>query len=357
MSSTVCVFEGDDAAPEAVRSTVHVLESLDVDLDFVMPPVDEYADELTNGGVPPAIREPIEEADTVLFGAASHLHTPILRYLRWEYGGSGTSANVRPIRYIDGAMSPLDDPADVDYLIVRENLEGMYFRGEGELAELADSMPSLSGAGGRRVDELGDGKFAIRVATEDHLDRFASIASSLAAERATDDSVLVTCATKSNVLEETDGLFDRAVESAVREHAELEYEHLHVDDVAQRLVTDPSRFDVVVTTNYAGDILSDLGAGTVGGLGVAPSGCYGDGVAYFEPVHGTAPDIAGEDAINPTAMLLSAVMMLEYLGDDNAAARLSTAVEAAYGETSIRTRDMGGEASTSEFTDTVIDRL
>ena len=350
----VCVFDGDDAAPEAVRPTVDLLEELVPEVEFHRPPVGEHAEQLGAGRLPDPLREAIEGSDTVLFGSASGTALPIIRYLRNEYGG-GLPANVRPVRYLPGADSPLADPTGVDYTIVRENLEGLYLRAEGDLEALRAS--SLEVAGGTRdLDALGEGKYAIRVASEENLRWLAGFACDLAAERAERGAGRLTCATKSNVLDETDGLFQRTVEREATDRG-LEYEHLHADDLGQQLAIDPGRFDVIVTPNFAGDLLSDVGAGTVGGLGLAPSGCYGPETAYFEPVHGTAPDIAGENVINPTATLLSAVMLLEYVGRERAADRLAWAVEAVYRAGGPLTPDQGGSASTDEMVAAVAGQL
>jgi isocitrate/isopropylmalate dehydrogenase len=357
MSTRICVFPGDDAAATAVHATVDVLHGLDADLELDVRTAEGHESELLDWEVPEEFVAAIDEADTVLFGSCNEVHTALLWYLRREYGG-GMPANLRPIRHFEGAKTPLTDPDDIDYLIIRENLEGIYFRAEGDLPDLAKQAPDIRGMDGRTLADLGEGAYAIRVASERHTERFGRLAADLAAEWFPDrDRVSVTCASKSNVLARTDGLFDEYVEAAVRDHDRLDYEHLHTDDVAQRLVTDPGRFDAIVTPNFAGDLLSDGAAGTTGGLGVAPSGCYNEEVAYFEPVHGSAPDIAGEGVINPTATMLSAVMLLEHQGLDAAADRLRTAVEAVYAAGEPLTPDQGGSASTEEFAAAVEERL
>lgn len=357
MSTRVCAIPGDDAATTAVNATVDVLRLLDADLDVDVLTAEGHEETLLAGEVPDELVAAIEAADVVLFGSCSDVHQPVLWYLRHDYGG-GTIANLRPVRHIEGATSPLADPSDVDLLIVRENLEGLYFRAEGDLRVLAERAPDVRGMDGRTLADLGAGAYAIRVASDDHMRRFATLACDLALEWFPDaDPVSFTCASKSNVLTRTDGLFDDCVAAAAAEHDRLDYEHLHTDDVAQRLVSDPGRFDAIVTTNYAGDLLSDGAAGTTGGLGVAPSGCYNEEVAYFEPVHGSAPDIAGEGVINPTATMLSAVMLLRHEGLDVAADKLEAAVEAVYRDGGPLTPDQGGSATTDEFAGAVAERL
>lgn len=357
MSTRICVFPGDDAAATAVDATVDVLRELDADLEFDVRTADGYEARLLDWEVPDEFVRAIDEADTVLFGSCNEVHTAVLWYLRREYG-DGMPANLRPIRHFEGAKTPLKRPGDIDYLIVRENLEGIYFRAEGDLPDLARQAPDIRGMDGRSLADLGEGAYGIRVASERHMKRFAALAADLAADWFPDrDRVSVTCASKSNVLKRTDGLFDEHVEAAVTAHDRLDYGHLHTDDVAQRLVADPGQFDVIVTPNFAGDLLSDGAAGTTGGLGVAPSGCYSEEAAYFEPVHGSAPDIAGQGIINPTATMLSAVMLLEHEGLDAAADQLRAAVEGVYADGGPLTPDQGGSASTDEFAAAVGERL
>ena len=359
MSAHICVFEGDDAAPEAVRPTVELLKNLDIGLTFETPDIDEHVEELTLLSIPAELRERIDGADTVLFGASSGKHRPVIRYLRGRYDdGAGLPVNVRPVRYLEGSHSPLRNPDGVEYTILRENLEGLYARAEGELPELSATFPdTVSLQTGRSLSDYGEGKYAFRIASEDNMRQFARLSCELATEWSDGAPARFTCADKSNALPETDGLFQDVVKSTVAEYDNLEFEHLHVDNLGQLLVTDPRRFDYIAIPNLMGDILSDVGAGTVGGLGLAPSGCYSSNRAYFEPVHGTAPDIEGQNVINPTATILSAVMMLEHLGYETAAENLRTAVEAVYRNGGPLTPDQGGTASTTEMADAIGDNL
>lgn len=358
MTSHICVFEGDDAAPEAITPTVELLESLDADLTFETPDIHAY-DDLTLVSIPDELRERIDAADAVLFGASSDAYKPVIRYLRGRYDeGRGLPVNVRPVRYLDGSNARVHDAENIDYTILRENLEGLYVRMEGDLEELSAAFPdkqSLQTA--KRLDEYGEGKYAFRVASEENTKRFATLACELATKWSDDETVRFTCADKSNALPETDGTFEEIVKDTVENYDNLEFEHLHIDNLGQLLVTEPQRFDYIATPNLMGDIVSDVGAGTVGGLGLAPSGCYSSNKAYFEPVHGTAPDIEGENVINPTATILSAVMMLRYLGHGDEAQNLRSAVEAVYREGGSLTPDQGGTASTTEMTEAIEDNL
>jgi len=151
------------------------------------------------------------------------------------------------------------------------------------------------------------------------------------------------------MLRKSDGLFRQIAEKTSKEYPEIGYEEYIVDDFARRLVASPQQFDVVVMPNLYGDILSDVAAGTIGGLGLAPSGCYGDDYAYFESVHGSAPDIAGRDIINPTATLFSAALLLDYLGYTEESQQLEDAIARLYAEGKYLTRDQGGETGTKGF--------
>ena len=159
----------------------------------------------------------------------------------------------------------------------------------------------------------------------------------------------VTVAAKYNLLRKNDGFFRKTVEETVKQYPELKFEQFIVDAFAQKMVLSPYDLDVVVLPNELGDLLSDGAAATIGGLGLAPSGVYGDNYAYFEPIHGSAPDIAGKNIINPTATILSAAFMLDYLGMGKEADRLTHAVERVYMEGKYLTSDQGGTSSTSEF--------
>jgi isocitrate/isopropylmalate dehydrogenase len=256
-----------------------------------------------------------------------------------------------------GLRSPLAHPEGIDFVIVRENFEDLYVGVEGDLEVLKPL-----GFRGRRQDgapipETG-GKFALKIITEVVTRRIMEYGCVLAMRRKQQGYPgRVTVATKHNVLPQTDGLFRDVARDVASQYPELQYENFIVDDFARRLVAEPHRLDVVILPNLYGDILSDEAAALVGGLGVAPSGCYGDDFAYFESVHGSAPDIAGQHVINPTATMLSAAMMLRYIDMAEEADRLEGAIAAVYAEGEVLTRDQGGSASTEQFCDAVRARL
>lgn len=300
------------------------------------------------------VREAADRCDALLFGATSG-KTGGISYLRW---GKQTYANVRPIRWRPGFRSPLRDPEGIDYVIVRENIEDLYLGIEGDLQSLLSSGLVTDAARSRAPIPGGEGKYAVKVITRQNTERAARFACELALKRKRNGYPgKVTCSAKYNVLWQSDGFFRQTVEAVVRSYPALTYEEFIVDDFARRLVASPQDLDVVVLPNLYGDVLADEGAGTIGGLGLAPSGCYGDGFAYFEPVHGTAPDIAGKRIINPTATILSAAMMLEYVGLEEAARRLERAVVRAYADGDCLTPDQGGSATTEEFARAVRARL
>ena len=362
-SKRVAVVPGDDAAPEAVHPTMAVLRAMELPIDWqVLPDGDTLASTTSREEREKLIRDAADGSDTLLFGATSG-KTGGIGYLRW---GKGTFANVRPIRWRPGYASPLREPDGIDYIIVRENIEDLYLGLEGDLAELREAKLATTsrlrrGLMASRPDTAipeGDGRYAIKVISRENTERVAHFACRLAQRRKEEGYAgKVTCSSKYNVLWQSDGFFRQTVAAVVAEYSGLQYEEYIVDDFARRLVASPHDLDVVVMPNLYGDVLADEGAGTIGGLGLAPSGCYSEDYAYFEPVHGTAPDIAGQHSINPTATMLSAVMMLDYLELEEDARRLERAVTETYAAGESLTPDQGGSATSDEFAAAVQSRL
>lgn len=350
----VVLIPGEDAAPEAFEPTVELIDGLGLDIAWRRPPVGSGAQASHGSSFPDEARRAIDEAHATFFGATSGPSAAALFYLRW---GKQTYANVRPARFLVGARSPLAEPANLDLTIVRENLEDLYVFAEGDLESL-EPAAITSGTLRRPLHELAPGRFAIKVITEAGSERVLRFGFELARRRREQGRPgKLTVGTKHNMLPRSDGLFRDVALRLATEYPDIALESLIVDDLAHRLVARPHAFDVLVLPNLYGDILSDAAAALVGGLGLAPSGCFGDDYAYFESAHGTAPDIAGRGIINPTAMILSGVMMLEYLGFADAAAALTRAVESVYAEGRVLTPDQGGDASTREFCDAVSARL
>lgn len=352
MAKKVVVLGGDGIGPEVTDATIHIVKQAGFALAIQTPPCGEKVLEQYGTALPDEAREACSDADAILFGATGEASIIIWAYLRFVLR---TYANVRPLKYYAGSNSPLSNPDGIDFVIVRENLEGMYPGREGDLSDMAKALPEYRDFMGKGFGDMGEGKFAIRVITKEGTDRVARFACELARKRKRSRYPgKVTCVTKQNVLRESDGLFKQRVEETISTYPELNYEHFYVDDAARRLVRFPRDMDVIVTSNMFGDILSDLGAELVGGLGIAPSGCYGEKTPYFESVHGSAPDIAGRGIANPTATILSAVMMLDYLGMENEARALEKAVESVYRNGATLTHDQGGNATTMEFTEAVL---
>jgi 3-isopropylmalate dehydrogenase len=342
---TVVALPGEGIGVEVVDAACEVLMGTGLPLKILTPP--------QGAPLPAETKRLAREADGVLFGAAGPSTSPVVSWLRWEMAAW---AGVRPIRFFPGMRSPLADPDGIDYVLLRENSEGLYPGREGDLADLVRLMPTLSDRTGRTVRQFGtEGRFAVKVVTPRGAERIGRFACDLARKRqARGKPGKVTLVTKSNVLPKTDGLYDEIVRRIVRE-AGLTFEHFHVDDAARRMVRVPQSLDVVVCMNQYGDILSDVAAEVAGGLGVAPSANFGDdGWAYFESVHGSAPDIAGKGIANPTGTLLSAALMLEHLGLAAEAARLEAAVARVYRDGKALTADQRGTSSTKEMTAAVL---
>ena len=351
MIKTIAVIEGDDAAPEAMKPVVALLDSLNIGLEWVYPEVGEAAEARTGSIFPDDARAMIDSADTTFFGSTSGKSGAALMYLRW---GKETFANVRPCRYLAGCASPMADPDGIDFVIVRENLEDLYIGAEGQLTDLAPL--ALTGRNIKGfVHEMGVGRYAIKAITAGGTERVVRFSFELARKRAGQRKV--TCATKHNMLRETDGLFLEVARRVASDYPDITFESFIVDDFACRLIREPQKYDVVVMPNLYGDILSDAAGGLVGSLGLAASGCFGDDYAYFEPAHGTAPDIAGMNIINPTAALLSSTMMLEYLGFAAEAVKIEQAIARVYSHGDVLTPDQGGTATTTEFVSAVTQQL
>ena len=348
MSGTkrVVVIEGEDASPEAMQATLGVLKGMDLPIAWEFPPVGLPARESHGSLFPDEARAAIDASDTTFFGSTSGPSGGAISYLRW---GRGTYANVRPARWMPGCASPLAHPEEVDFVIVRENLEDMYVRIEGNLRDLA-SLELQSPTARKGLNEMGDGRYAIKVITEERTAAVTRFGFELARRRrAQGHEGKLTVSTKYNMLPGSDGYFLEVAREVAKEYPDIPFEAFIIDDFARRIIAEPGKLDVVVLPNLYGDVLSDAAAGLIGGLGLAPSGCYGDDYAYFESAHGTAPDIAGQHVINPTATLLTAAMMLEYLGFADASGALNGAIERVYAEGRALTPDQGGTATTEEL--------
>jgi isocitrate dehydrogenase (NAD+) len=239
-------------------------------------------------------------------------------------------ANLRPARTFRGVPTPM---GQFNLIVVRENTEGIY-----------------SGIEWQAGPDVACG---VRLITRKASTRVARAAFEQARQRRRK----VTAVHKLGGLKLTDSLFLESVKSVAEQYPDVEYETRNVDACALEMIREPQHFDVILATNTFGDILSDVGAGMIGGLGLAPSGCFGERYAYFEPVHGSAPDIAGQGIANPIATILSAAFMIRHMGEPAAAERVEAAIERLLAEGGPRTRDLGGSATSAQFTDALIEAL
>ena len=242
----------------------------------------------------------------------------------------------------------------IDFTIIRENLEDLYLGLEGDIEDL-QGLNFFSKHARAPLSALSPGKYAIKAITEAGSERVIRFAFELARKRNSKKRVTVTC--KYNMLSTSDGLFLEIANDIAKEYPDIEYDHYIIDDFLCRMITKPQHFDVIVMPNLYGDIMSDGAAGLIGGLGLAPSGCFGEDYAYFESAHGSAPDIAGKNVINPTATLLSAAMLLDHLSFEHEAARLVDAVRCVYEAAESLTPDQGGSGTTTGFCEAIIERL
>lgn len=347
----VVVVDGDDASPEVMIPVVNMLESMGLPISFERPLIGQEAINKVGTGFPDEAKKAIDNSDATFFGSTSGASTAALFYLRW---GKQTYANVRPCHWIPGFKSPLANPTGIDFTIIRENLEDLYLGLEGDIEDL-QGLNFYSKHARKPLSELSPGKFAIKAITQAGSERVIRFAFELARKQNGKKKLTVTC--KYNMLSTSDGLFLEIANSIAKEYPDIEYDHYIIDDFLCRMITNPQQFDVIVMPNLYGDIMSDGAAGLIGGLGLAPSGCYGEDYAYFESAHGTAPDIAGKNIINPTATLLSASMLLDHLSFKNEAENLIEAVRRVYEEGKTLTQDQGGNGSTTDFCSAVLEHL
>jgi isopropylmalate/isohomocitrate dehydrogenase-like protein len=330
MTYKIAVIPGPGIGGEVIPETVRLLESTKLKFDFSYMEVGYEVFKKTGTPVPDDVLARMRKTQACLFGATA---TPVgvegyrsaIITLRKALR---LFANVRPAKSYPGQKGM----EDVDLVIVRENTEGLY---SGMEFELADSA------------------YSIRVITRKATERIARFAFDLAMKRRKKVSVV----TKANVLRKSDGLFLEVARKVAEDYPEVEAEEAFVDVTAMRLVLKPHIFDVIVTSNLFGDILSDEAAGLVGGLGLAPSANIGTDYALFEPVHGSAPRLAGKGIANPMAAILASRMMLDYLGEDMWAERVENAVVAVLKDGKILTPDLGGSSSTIQVTDAIIKAL
>ena len=329
MPYPVTLIPGDGIGPEVADATVRAVDATGVAIDWKRVELTASIIEKSGQSLPNHV---IESLDATRVGLKGPVATPVaggfqsvnvaLRKKMDLY------ANVRPVRTLPGVKTRYMD-VTIDMVIFRENTEDVYSGLEHEvITDVVESLKIIT----RRA--------SIRIAEA-------------AFNYAVNGRKRVTAVHKANIMKLSDGLFLRCCREVASRHPQIEYKELIVDNAAMQLVMRPETFDILLLPNLYGDIVSDLAAGLVGGLGIVPGANMGEKHAVFEAVHGSAPDIAGRGIANPSALMLSAVMMLRHLGEVDASTRLQTAIENVYREAKTLTSDVGGKASTSEFTDAV----
>ena len=334
----ISLITGDGIGPELSESAISVLETihdrLDVKTNVTSLEAGDAALEKFGSALPDETFQSIKSSDACLKAPVGESAADVIVVLRRKLD---LFANIRPAKSYPNTPSLRDD---IDLVIVRENTEDLY-------------------TGQEFVKD--DAAVALRIITEKASKRIAKHAFQAAIQR--DQKKQVTCVHKSNVMRKTDGLFAKSCESVAQEFPDVKFEQMYVDACSMNLIRQPQEFDVIVTTNLFGDILSDQSSQVVGGLGMAPAANLGDKFGLFEPVHGAAFDIAGKQIANPTSFVLSIKMMLEWLGSKNneqnsisASQKLEQTVLDLV-KSGSTTKDVGGDKSTREFTKQITDSL
>jgi isocitrate dehydrogenase (NAD+) len=330
--ATVTLIPGDGIGPEVTSATVRVLEAAGADIRWERqiagmeavsqgeePLPEEVVESVRRNGV--ALKGPVT---TPVGEGFQSVNVQLRRRLRLY-------ANLRPVRSLEGVPGRFEN---VDLVVVRENTEGLYSGLEHEVVPgVVESLKVIT-----RKASMDIAKFAFEYAKSNGRKR-------------------VTAVHKANIMKMSDGLFLQCCREVAGDYPEIECDDRIIDALCMQLVMFPERFDVLVLENLYGDIVSDLAAGLVGGLGTVAGANLGDGVAVFEPVHGSAPDIAGQNKANPLALMRSAILMLRHLGQQDVVERLRKALRTTVVEQGVMTRDLGGDASTSRFTEAVVANL
>ncbi len=328
MRHKVTLLPGEGIGPEVSRATQRILQAAGVQIEW--EEIEARAGNSAEAGN--VLNETAVESvrrngvglkgpmATAVAGGARSVNVALRKTL-------DLYANLRPVKNLPGLKSRFEN---VDLVIVRENTEDLYSGLEHEVVPgVVESLKIITERASTRI-----ARFAFEYAKKEGRKKIHAIH-------------------KANIMKLSDGLFLKSVRAVAAQYPEIEYKELIVDNACMQAVLNPQQFDVLLLPNLYGDVMSDLAAGLVGGLGVVPSGNIGDHGALFEAVHGTAPDIAGQGLANPTALLLSAVLMLDYLGERSAARHIEAAIEKVYSEGKHTTKDVGGPAGTEQFTTAV----
>lgn len=332
MTKTITVFKGDGIGPEITDAVLKILKAAGADLDYEIYNVGAAEYEKNGKLIPDAAFASFEKNKVLL---KSPITTPVGKgfrslnvTLRKKYN---LYANIRPAKSNKAVKTPFDN---VDLITFRENTEGLYVGIE------------------EQIDE--NTVHAIKVITRGASERIIKAAFEYARAHGRKK---VTCVHKANILKLSDGLFLKIFHEIAPNYPEIQADDKIVDNTCMQLVMNPQQFDIIVTPNLYGDIISDLTSGLIGGLGLLPSSNLGKDYAMFEAVHGSAPDIAGKHIANPTALLWSACMMLEFLGQNDTAAKIRKAVDEVLNEGKVLTPDLHGTAKTEEYCDAIIAKL
>jgi isocitrate dehydrogenase (NAD+) len=332
MRYKVTLIPGEGIGPEVAAATRRVIDAAGVQIDWeeLSARTDSAteAGQLVNQGAIDSVRRNRVAlkgpTSTAIAGGAPSVNVALRKAL-------DLYSNLRPVKNLPGVSSRFEN---VDIVLVRENTEDLYSGLEHEVVPgVVESLKIITERASTRI-----ARFAFEYAKKSGRKKIHAIH-------------------KANIMKLSDGLFLRSVRAVAEKYKDIEYRELIVDNACMQMVLNPQQFDMLLLPNLYGDVMSDLAAGLVGGLGVVPSGNIGDDCAMFEAVHGTAPDIAGKGLANPTALLMSGIMMLDHLGERPAARRIEAALERVYREGKHATRDLGGTATTLEFTDAVISAL
>jgi isocitrate dehydrogenase (NAD+) len=332
MRHKVTLIPGEGIGPEVAAATKRIIDAAGVQIDW--EELSARTDSATEAGqlVNQAAIDSVRRnhialkgpTGTAIAGGAPSVNVALRKTL-------DLYANLRPVKNLPGVKSRFEN---VDIVLVRENTEDLYSGLEHEVVPgVVESLKIITERASTRI-----ARFAFEYAKKSGRKKIHAIH-------------------KANIMKLSDGLFLKSVRAVAERYKDIEYKELIVDNACMQMVLDPQQFDMLLLPNLYGDVMSDLAAGLVGGLGVVPSGNIGDESAMFEAVHGTAPDIAGKGLANPTALLMSGIMMLDHLGERPAARRIESALHRVYREGKHATRDLGGRATTQEFTDAVIAAL
>ena len=331
MSNKITLIPGDGIGPEVIYATKDIIDKSGANIEWEilnagMCVMDEYKTPL-----PDEVIDSIKKNKVALKGPIT---TPVGSGFRSVNVGLRQKlnlyANIRPIKSYEG-INTLHK--NVDFIIVRENTEGLYIGIEHKVGDEACE--------------------SIKIITKKASDRIVKFAFELAKK---ENRKKVTATHKANIMKLSDGLFLKCAKDVSKDY-DIEFEDVIVDAMSMKLVMNPQNYDVVVAPNLYGDILSDMSSGLIGGLGMAPGANIGEDIAVFEPVHGSAPDIAGKNLANPISCILTGVMMLKHIGENEAALKIESALEKVFKQKDKLTKDLGGPLGTKEFAEAVIENM